>query len=62
MMPRHMPYVLFKYVVIKYYMDADNAGNMVNIKSHSVNIIYVNNSPIIWYSKLQNKVEASIFG
>ena len=33
--------------------------NMANKRSHSGIIIYVNNAPIIWYSKLHNTVEAS---
>ena len=61
-MPRHMPEALGKYVVIKAYVDANHAGNMSNRRSHSGIIIYVNNSPIIWYSKKQNTVEASSFG
>ena len=61
-MPRHMPETLGKYVVIKAYMDANHAGNMENRRSHSGIIIYVNNAPIIWYSKQQNTFEASIFG
>ena len=57
-----MPEVLGKYVVIKAYMDADHSVNMENRRSHCGIIIYVNNEPIIWYSKRQNKVEASISG
>ena len=57
-----MPEALGKYVVIKAYVDANHAGNMSNRRSHSGIIIYVNNSPIIWYSKKQNTVEASSFG
>ena len=62
MIPRHMPEALGKYVVIKAYVDANHAGNMENRRSHSGIIIYVNNSPIIWYSKRQNTVEGSSFG
>ena len=36
--------------------------NMANRGSHSGIIIYVNNLPIIWYSKRQNTVESSSFG
>ena len=46
--PRHAPEALGSYVVIKDYVDANRAGNMVNRSSHSGIIIYVNNSPIIW--------------
>ena len=48
--------------MIKYYVDNNHAGNMANGRSHSGIIIYVNNAPIIWYSKCQNTVEASSFG
>ena len=40
-------------------MDDNHAGNMANRRSHYGIIIHVNNEPIIWYSKLQNTVEAS---
>ena len=53
---------LGKYVVIKPYVDANHAGNIANRRSSYGIIIYVNNAPIIWYSKRQNTVEASIFG
>ena len=61
-MPRHITEALGKYVVIKAYVDANHAGNMENRRLHSDIIIYVNNSPIIWYSKRQNTVKASSFG
>ena len=57
-----MPEALGKYVLIKSYVDANHEGNMANRKSHSGIIIYVNNAPIIWYSKWQNTFEASSFG
>ena len=57
-----MPEELGKYVVIKAYVDSNHALNMANRRSHSGIIIYVNNAPIIWYSKCHNTVEASIFG
>ena len=51
-MPSHMPEALGKYFVIKAYADANHTGNMANRRSHYGIVIYVNNSPIIWYSKL----------
>ena len=62
MMPRHMPEAFGKYVVIKAYVYANNAVNMANRRSHSGIIIYVTNSPIIWYIKRKNTVEDSSFG
>ena len=43
-------------------VDANHAGNISNRRSHYGIILYFNNAPIIWYSKLQNTVEVSIFG
>ena len=60
-MPRHMSEALGKYVVINAYVDTNHVGNMENRRLHSGIIIYVNNEPIIWYSKLHNTVEASSF-
>ena len=45
-----------------FYVDADHAGNLITRRSHTGIIIFVNNSPIIWYSKRQNTVESSSFG
>lgn len=49
-------------VCIRAYVDANHAGNLVNRRSHSGILIYLNNSPILWYSKRQNTVETSSFG
>ena len=62
MIPRHITEALGKYAVIKYYVDANHAGNMANRRSHSGIIIYVNNVPIVYYSKCQKTVGASGFG
>ena len=43
-------------------MDADHEGNLLTRRSHTGILIFVNNSPMIWYSKLQNTVESSSFG
>ena len=59
--PRHMLEALGKYVVIKPYVDANHAGNIANRRSSSGIIIYVNNAPIILYSKQQKCFEASSF-
>ena len=62
MIPRHIPEALGNYFAIKYYVDAKHAGKLANRRSHSGIIIYVNNAPIVWYSKIQNIVEYSSFG
>ena len=61
MMPRYMSEAIGKYAVIKSYVSANHSGNMANRISHYSIIIYVNDAPIIWYSKIQNTVEASSF-
>lgn len=44
------------------FVDADHAGNAVTRRSHTGIVIYLQNTPIIWYSKRQNTVESSTFG
>ena len=61
-MPRNILKALDKYVVIKKYVDSNHTKIMGNRRSHSGINIYVNNAPIIGYSKRQNTVEDSIFG
>ena len=49
-------------VSIYAFVDANHAGNVVTRRSHTGIIIYVQNAPIIFYSKRQNTVEAATFG
>ena len=49
-------------VYVGCYVDTDLAGNLLTRKSHTGIIIFVDNSPIIWYGKRQNTVELSRFG
>ena len=51
-----------KVVRIGAFVDANQAGNIVTRRSHSGIIIFVQNAPIIWFSKRQNRVEAATFG
>ena len=44
------------------YVDADHAGNLMTRRSHTGIFIYLNNTPVIFYSKRQNTVESSSFG
>lgn len=44
------------------FVDANNAGNVVNRRSQTGILIFCNRAPIIWYSKRQNTVEVSTFG
>ena len=49
-------------VIISAFVDANHAGNAVTRRSHTGLIIFVQNAPIICYSKRQNTVESSSFG
>ena len=44
------------------YLDADNKGNLLNRHSHTIIIVYTNDDPMFWFSKLHNTVKLSIFG
>ena len=54
--PRGIP------VQINCFVDSDHAGDRVTRRSHTGILIYLNNAPIIWYSKKQSTVESSTFG
>jgi hypothetical protein len=60
--PRYMPEPLGKPVQISCFVDANHAGNVVTRRSHTGVLIFVQNAPILWYSKKQATVEASTFG
>ena len=40
------------------FVDADHAGNMMNLPSYTEITIYLCRAPIIWYSKKQNTFES----
>lgn len=44
------------------FVDADHAGCRETRRSHTGIIIFLQRTPIIWYSKRQNTVESSTFG
>ena len=62
MLPGNPLELLVNPVCVKYYVDTNHAGNMPKRLSHTGCIIYINNSPVVWYSKRQNTVECSSFG
>jgi hypothetical protein len=57
-----MPTPLGLPVNIACFVDANHAGNVITRRSHTGIIIFIQNAPIIWYSKKQNTVESSTFG
>jgi hypothetical protein len=60
--PGNAPEPRGKSVVTRCFVDADHAGCLATRRSHSGVLAFVNNAPIIWYSKRQNTVESSTFG
>ena len=61
-LPPKMPTPRGKSVCISCFVDANHAGNVITRRSHTGILIYVQNAPIIWFSKRQNTVESSSFG
>jgi len=61
-LPVKMPEPLGDPVQVLAFLDANHAGNMKSSRSHTGILIYINQAPIVWYSKRQNTVEASSFG
>lgn len=57
-----MPIPKGKQVSITVFVDADHAGDKVTRRSVTGIILYVNKSPIKWYSKRQNTIESSTYG
>jgi len=48
-------------VLMTAFVDADHAGDMLTRRSYSGIVIYLMNTPVVWYCKKQNTVEASTF-
>ena len=48
--------------IIRVFVDASHADNKVNRKSRTGFIVFLNSSPIYWYSKKQGGAEGSTFG
>ena len=61
-LPYFVPEALGKSLQNICYVDANHAGNLFNRRSHWGILIYVNNTPVIWYSKRQNMVETLSYG
>jgi hypothetical protein len=61
-LPHNAPEPRGKEVDIRVFVDADHAGDKITRRSRTGFIIFINNAPVIWYSKRQNTVESSVFG
>jgi hypothetical protein len=49
-------------VLIRIYVDADHAGNMVTRRSRTGYVQFVNNAVVNWFSKKQGSIKTSTFG
>jgi hypothetical protein len=61
-LPPNAPEPRGKVVEMTAFVDADHAGDMITRRSRTGVLIYLNKSPIVWYTKKQNSVETSTFG
>jgi hypothetical protein len=61
--PLDKPYPLGSAIDMTCFVDANHAGNMITRRSQTGILIFLQNAPILWYSKKkQNTVESSTFG
>jgi hypothetical protein len=60
--PMDMPNPRGKPVVVRLYVDSDHAADKAIRRSRTGFILYLNNAPIVWYSKKQGTIETSVFG
>ena len=60
--PPNAPTPLGKHVQMICFCDSDHAGDLLTRRSRTGVLIYLNRSPISWYSKKQSCIETSSFG
>jgi hypothetical protein len=60
--PPNMPKPRGNPVKMTAFVDSDHAGNLATRRSQTGILIFLNKSPITWFSKRQNTVESSTFG
>jgi hypothetical protein len=58
----NMPKLWGHPVTMSAFVDTNHAGNVIMRRLHSSMFIFIQNAPIIWFLKRQNKVEAATFG
>ena len=61
-LPIGMPEPLGRPIKITCFVDADHAGNVVTRRSHTGVLLFMQNAPVLWFSKRQNTVKTSSFG
>ena len=60
--PEDCPRPLGKELIIRSYVDADFAGDVLTRRSRTGFIVMLNSSPVYWFSKKQTACETSSFG
>jgi len=60
--PPNMPKPQGNKVKMTTFVDSDHAGNLATHHSQTGILIFLNKSPVVWFSKRQNMVETSTFG
>ena len=61
-LPPNMPKPRGKSMTMRVFVDSDHAGDTVTRRSRTGFVVFLNQSPIYWYSKKQGSCETSTFG
>lgn len=61
-LPPNAPRPLGNPVQVSVFVDADHAGDKITRRSWTGILLYLNKTPVLWYSKRQNTVETSTYG
>jgi hypothetical protein len=60
--PPNAPKPRGREAVLRVFVDSDHAGESLTRRSRTGFLLYLNLSPILWYSKKQGTIETSVFG
>jgi hypothetical protein len=60
--PSNAPVARGKAIDLRLFVDYDHAGDQFMLRSRTGFVIYLNMTPIVWFSKRQPNVESSVFG
>ena len=60
--PHNAPKPLGKPVVIRFYVDADHAGDQITRRSRTGFIMFINSAVINWYSKNKDPLKVQPLG
>ena len=61
-MPPDMPKPLGKEVELEMWVDSDHAGDRKTRRSRTGFFIFMNKSPIVWFTRRQDTIETAVFG